>query len=349
MNSIIRALTLLSILYENTDKEHPLTQAELLEKMQEEGLGSATEKTVRSDLNNIIEYGYSMDYNRAGGYDDTNNGLVAYDGEEHKTNFRFVHLFSNYELNLLIELIKADTSIEKKDSERLIEKLKALGSSHYTYSADSICNLPTTFSTIDETRVQENLSIINEAINGDIKRKISFHLNTYDKDGKLVPVRNGHLYKENPYYVIKYRDRTYLLSTSGEYTDVHIMRLDLMSDLVVLNEKSLPKHKVDDIRDGGHTEFIRTHLNMHYDAPVEATIEIKNDAYVFLRDSFGENYEWKGSKDEETDVVKVKASKSALTDWAIRFYTDVKVTEPEDLIKDIRKKIKDLNLVYYLE
>ena len=53
MNSVIRALKLLEILKNYTDSNHKLTQSEVLNLMKELD-GCCTEKTLRTDLRNLI-------------------------------------------------------------------------------------------------------------------------------------------------------------------------------------------------------------------------------------------------------------------------------------------------------
>lgn len=333
VRSVIRALKLLEVLKVNTDSRHKLTQREVLELMEKEE-GQCTEKTLSRDIRNLMavlnpvidEYGEREDEFK-----------IVYDGiESGKNNIsgvRYIHDFTNDDLELLVELVKSDVDISKEDRGLLEKKLKRLGSKHYRYRTDAVGSVRQ-FSTIDKTHLKENLAMIKAAIAQ--KKKVSFIFNGYNREKKLTPVRERR-YVVSPYYLVIYGMKYYLLANTEPYENVSIYRVDLMSEAEVLDEKRKDSREVHGLEHDGITEYIEKHLNMYYDQPRSVTLKVRKDGYTILHDSFGEKYTVKRAIDSDYDEVDVDCSEHAMIDWAIQFDERIEVMRP----LGIRKKIKE--------
>ncbi len=339
MNSVIRALKLLEILKIYTDSKHKLTQSEVLDLMKALD-GYCTEKTLRADLRNLIaafnplieEYGTQKEEFR-----------ILYDkmeeGRHRMSGIWYQHEFSNRELELLIELLKSGADISREQRTVLENKLKKLGSKYYQYNTDSVDSIPQ-FSTIDKTYLKENLGTIKKAIAQN--KKVSFLFHGYNREGKLSPVRERR-YLVSPYYVLLYGMKYYLLANTGNYENVSIYRLDLMTEIKLEEEARKNIRMVKELEHGNITEYIEKHLNMNYDRPVTITLKIKENGYTALHDCFGDRFLYKKSIDAEYDEVEVVCSEHAMIDWAMQFCDRVEVIRPQS----VRKKIKEKTEMLY--
>ncbi len=339
MNSVIRALKLLEILKNYTDSNHKLTQSEVLNLMKELD-GCCTEKTLRTDLRNLIaalnpiveEYKTHREDFR-----------IVYDkmeeGRHRMSGIQYLHEFSNRELELLIELLKSGADISREQCTVLENKLKRLGSKYYRYNTDSVDSVPQ-FSTIDKTYLKENLDTIKKAIAQN--KKVSFLFNGYNREGKLSPVRNRK-YLVSPYYVLLYGMKYYLLANTRNYENVSIYRVDLMTKIEIVEEARKNIRMVKELEHVNITDYIEKHLNMNYDRPVTITLKIKENGYTALHDCFGDKFLYKKSIDAEHDEIEVVCSEHAMIDWAMQFCDRVEVIRPQS----IRKKIKEKAEVLY--
>ena len=321
MNSVIRALKLLEILKNYTDSNHKLTQSEVLNLMKELD-GCCTEKTLRTDLRNLIaalnpiveEYKTHREDFR-----------IVYDkmeeGRHRMSGIQYLHEFSNRELELLIELLKSGVDISREQCTVLENKLKRLGSKYYRYNTDFVDSVPQ-FSTIDKTYLKENLDTIKKAIAQN--KKVSFLFNGYNREGKLSPVRNRK-YLVSPYYVLLYGMKYYLLANTGNYENVSIYRLDLMTKIEIAEKARKNIRMVKELEHGN------------------ITLKIKENGYTALHDCFGDKFLYKKSIDAEHDEIEVVCSEHAMIDWAMQFCDRVEVIRPQS----IRKKIKEKAEVLY--
>lgn len=334
MNSVIRAWRLLEILKNNTDSHHKLTQNELLGLMKQMD-GQCTEKTLRTDIKNLIavlnpvtdEYTERKEEFR-----------IVYDGIEEGrkriSGVQYIHEFSNNDLKLLIRLVNSSRDISRQQSVLLEEKLKKLGSRYYEYHTDDIQDIPQ-FSTINRVFLQENIQIIKAAIAQN--KKISFIFNSYNREGNLEPVRDVR-YLVSPYYITSYGMKYYLLANTGNYENVSIYRLDLMTEVEITCEKRKNIRLVKELEHINAMRYMEKHVNMNYGTPITVTLKVRKDAYTPLHDFCGGKYIFKKSIDDNYDEVEVICSEQAAIDWAIQFQDKIKIIRPIAMQKKIKEK-----------
>lgn len=113
-----RLLFLLELLNLETDEKHPITVAEIIERLNAEGF-SANHHTVVGDINTLMAHGADVVCNKG------------------RTNQHFIgdRRFELPELMLLVDAVQVARFIPAKQSKNLIDKLSALVSVH---QADSL-------------------------------------------------------------------------------------------------------------------------------------------------------------------------------------------------------------------
>ena len=333
-NSIIRAFTLLDVLKKETDEEHRLSQRQLLELMQKKD-GSCTEKTLRTDLRCLMEslnppvteYAAQKDRFR-----------ICYDGMEdgrsRMSGISYIHEFSNEDLELLLELVQTCTEIGDEQKNRLAGRIKALGSRFYTYHTEALTAIPE-YNTIRADELRLNIRVLSAAIKQN--RRVTFVFQCYDRDGRLVPVRESR-YEVSPYHVVKYGPKYYLLCGHGTSEKTYVYRLDLMTDLQVTEEERTSIREIKELRHSGAMEYMERHLHMNYDEPRTVTLRLHRDVYTRFHDSFGSHYTVKRSVDEDHDEVEAYCSEQAILSWVILNSSSAEIIRPNAMRKKLREK-----------
>ena len=337
-NSIIRAFTLLEILKKESDETHKLSQKQLLALMKKKD-GRCTEKTLRTDLRNLmgILNPPSSEYEAR-----KEDFRIIYDGIEEErgrmTGIRYIHEFSNDDLELLLELLQTCTEIGGEKRRKITGNLKKLGSGHYTYNMEFIKGI-SEYSTMNTVWLRRTLRAAGAAIRQN--RRLSFVFNKYDRNGRLVPARDDR-YEVNPYYVVKYGVRYYLLASHKESEKIYIYRMDLMTDAELMEEERTSVRRIKELRHSSALEYMERHLHMNYDEPRTVVMRLHRSAYTRFHDSFGGNYTLVRAVDEEHDEVKVFCSENAIVNWAIQNSGDVEILRPESARKKIQEKAEAL-------
>lgn len=194
------------------------------------------------------------------------------------------HTFSYEEINMLIEGILFSRTLDTKTAHHLIEKIEEhLTTKFYKKGPKNICTVRETV-LADRDQLRENLLLIQRAI--DDKVRIRFRFNGYNRNRELEPVRTE---KDtvSPYYIVANGGRYYLLACKETSKDgapkrrMSIWRVDLMTDMEIpgrderrKGERALEKKQVEDLPREWSEDFPLHHLHMSFDKPVPIELRI---------------------------------------------------------------------------
>lgn len=272
------------------------------------------------------------------------------------TNLRYVHDFSFDELDTIINALYFSKTVNEEERDRLIYKLAKLSSKRYQKKWFSENNNRPVIKNIfqgivnnndaSRTELKKNIALIQSAI--DEKVKIQFIMNVYNAERELVPSwtdKKGKaiLRKVTPYHILVYNDRYYMLANYERYSNLSIWRIDLMSNVKLLEEAGRPKQEIKGMTNTWNgQEYMEQHLNMFYDDPVEVTLKVPNDHYTMMVDWFGNSFvKWRAI-DEKYDMVFVTCSEAAMINWAMQYSDVVEVLGPSDVQDAIEKRCRDV-------
>lgn len=272
------------------------------------------------------------------------------------TNLRYVHDFSFDELDTIINALYFSKTVNEEERDRLIYKMAKLSSKRYQKKWFSENNdrpvIKNIFQGIvnnndaSRTELKKNIALIQSAI--DEKVKIQFIMNVYNAERELVPSwtdKKGKaiLRKVTPYHILVYNDRYYMLANYERYSNLSIWRIDLMSNVKLLEEAGRPKQEIKGMTNTWNgQEYMEQHLNMFYDDPVKVTLKVPNDHYTMMVDWFGNSFvKWKAI-DEKYDMVFVTCSEAAMINWAMQYSDVVEVLGPSDVQDAIEKRCRDV-------
>ena len=376
-----RLIELLSVLKNKTDEKTTMTQEQILEEMKNNGC-DCSERTLRDYLKKIMlklnpedEDGYVEEGTSADDYTIVVKGLedklkTSSSKKLQLKQIRYNHIFSFQELNQLIESVLFMENMSDETKKRIIHKLQKLSSENFkkyspylsTYSGKLVENIVGGYknSRMDEAMVEKNLKEIREAIEYNNGRgcKISFHFYGYDKDSKLIPrcYDNGTqiTYVVNPYYVVLYHNKYYLICSKEPYNNVSIYRIDLMKHIQkkistqkngIVELRTFPS-KIEGLPQEWNGEvaskFLSQHLYMFYGNPISITIKLNRERYTLLHDNFGENYQFRKHIDDTWDEVVVKCVPDAMVTWAMQCCDYVEVLKPLEVRDAVKEKCQNL-------
>lgn len=272
------------------------------------------------------------------------------------TNLRYVHDFSFDELDTIINALYFSKTVNEEERDRLIYKLAKLSSKRYQKKWFSENNdrpvIKNIFQGIvnnndaSRTELKKNIALIQSAI--DEKVKIQFIMNVYNAERELVPSKiddSGKTIwsKVTPYHILIYNDKYYMLANCKPYSNVSVWRIDLMSDVKLLEEEGRPKREIKGMSDTWNgQEYMEKHLHMSYDAPTNVRLKVSNEYYTMMVDWFGNNFVKRREFDEKYDVVTVTCSEQAMINWAMQYSDVVEVLGPSEVQDAIEKRCRDV-------
>lgn len=360
--TIKRCFKLLDYLKRNTDSEHTITQAELRRDEEiSDYLGSRDTfnkmvRTLSTMLNTDGDDKIKPEEEWRLVYKAFRNFYGESDSEEDidlcsVRDIYYNHIFTDDEITEIINALRMSKTADEKVTERIINKVKReLVSKHYKEYSCRIYNSEYT----DADLLDTNLSLIQQAISK--RQQLSYRMNYYNNKMKLVPVRKTEKVI-SPHYIVTNAGRFYVIGCfEGEKKALCIIRIDLMSDVRILDKTVTSPKNIQGLPDIMEDNFKSLQLNMSYDAPIPVTMRITKRLtdsvigeavinHTFIHDIFGDRYTVLNS-DSEGDVIRVTCPPFAVKNLAMQYSDVVEVLAPDSLRNEIRDMIKKLNEKY---
>ncbi len=306
--SLIR---ILQILQKHTNADHPLTHAQIVERLEADYGIIIERKVVGRTVSLLNEIGYEIIATPKGCY-------------------WVEQPFEESELRLLIDSVLASKHISPQHSTELIEKLCGLSNKYFRRNVKNIYSV-NDWDKTENVSLFYNISIIDEAIAKNCK--ISFTYNKYGANKKLRASSNC---TASPYQMILHNQRYYLMCYVEKYEQMHYYRMERITDIMLLDEPQTPLRSIKGYENGIDYKRFNSQLPyMFADNPV--TVEFWAEEWVLdqVIDWFGKDITV--TPRGERYLVRVLVSPYAMEYWAMQYLKGVEVISPISL----REKIAD--------
>lgn len=326
---------ILEILRENTDANHTMDQKEILDRLNEEFHPPLERKTVRRNIEYLIDMGEPISYTEK----PRNNGNNIW------CDFYLERDFTEPELRLLIDGLLFSNHLPHKKCQDLIEKIEGLASMHFKSHVKHIKTL--TDPGINNEQIFYTIQILDEAISNE--RQVTFNYVNYGTDKKAHP-RLGedgkpYVYTVNPYQMAARDGKYYLICNHDKYDVLSNYRIDRIKDIKILEDKKRkPFSKLKDSNGDRFNleEYMRTHINMFSTGDTRVKFKIVPRMVTDVIDIFGKDVSFL-EEAEDYVVVSALVTEGAMFQFAKAYSPDVVVLEPPRLVdemKDWAKKVK---------
>ena len=300
-------MLILEVLEQYTDRDHRLTQQEIVDLLEKNYGVPCTRQTVKNNLMLLGEMGYEISME---------GGICLMSRQ-----------FENAELRMLIDSVLFSRTLSGEDAERLIKKLTAFGNKYFHAKVKHVCHLPKLIHS-DNKQVLLNLDVLNDAI--EQERKVSFTYNSYGKDFQLHP-RRKEPYIVNPYQMVVNQGRYYLLCSYDTSNRLSHYRLDYMTKLEMLDAKVKPMDQMEDFVQGySLPKHMEEHIYMFSGPSVQVKMRVRAVNMDALIDWFGKGFRIV-QEDADGRIVSVVCNEMAMKYWALQYGEYVEVLEPKSL------------------
>ncbi len=310
-------LRILQILEDETDKEHPYTQAQIIKRLAEKYDITVERKAVGRNLSLLKEAGFGIESTKAGSFFDDRT-------------------FEQSELRLLVDSILCSRYINKKHSEDLIEKIVALGGKNFKSHVKHIYSVGK-WSKSDNIEFFYNIEIADEAI--ETAKQITFYYNKFDETARLKKT-----YRQivSPYQMILHNQRYYLMAYNEYWKNMAFYRMDKITDVEILDKPQTPIKSVPGYKNGIDYKDLATSKPYLYADKAEKIVVACDKALMDdVVDWFGNGVSVRKGNEGQI-VVTLYASKDAMLYWALQYGKRAKVLEPEDLVQKIKQTLEDV-------
>jgi len=308
-----RLLVLLKMFYELTDKDHTMTNVEIIDYLEKENV-QANLATLRDDIALLKKHGYDIRtiVSRPNRY---------YWGERE---------FELSELKLLVDAVASSRFITESKSKVLSRKLYQFSSKHQRRGIKRNIAAVKRIKT-DNEEIYKIIDTVNDAINR--KKKIAFQYTEYNAKAKKILRNAGEVYELSPYALFWNDDNYYVVGWSEKHNNVSVFRADRLYAVAVLPERAEKRPEGFSLED-----YSKRIFEMYDGEPVAVRLKCRNDLMKYIVDRFGDDIEVK-TADKDHVIVTVSVSLSpTFYGWVFQFEGGIKILSP----KKAEKKISEM-------
>ena len=327
-------INILDILKKYTDENHRLSQKDIADILRREYNMSADRKSVKSNLMNLIDFGYHINYSES--------IRKTKDGEDKNvlTDWYISHDFDDSELRLLIDGLLFSEHIPFSQRMELIKKLEGLSSIYFKSRVKHIYTVSN--SCISNAQLFYTINILDEAI--EKKRQVEFEYCYYDIDKELHSRKNesGDIrqYIVNPYQMSVMSGRYYLICNYDKYDNISNYRVDRIKNIRMLETPTKPVEKTTGKKYGLKlAEHMSEHVYMFSSDIIN--VKFKANRYILsdIIDYFGSSANFSDVTEYDC-IVRVRISEEDMFKWAVQYSDHAVVLEPLSLKNRIIDALK---------
>ncbi len=310
-NKKLTILYILEILKEYSDEDHPLTQVEIIEKLNNIYSMPCERKTISRNIDYLIDFGYEI-------IKKGNSGCYLLSRD-----------FESSELTFLIDAVFNSKSITAKHARELTQKLTKNASVYdknrfkYILKADNVYRTPNKqlFYTIDT---------LNKAITEG--KKVSFNYNSFTTSKEFLPRNNGKTYVISPYYMANNNGKYYLICNYDHYDTLAHYKIDQITNIKIMPRSPIrPIETLSDYEPNFDiAKYINEKIYMFSGVSVDATLQVSPKIINDVIDWFGDNCHIREVHQDKI-IINVTANEQALIYWCLQYGENVIITNPISL------------------
>lgn len=314
-----RILMLEHYLLNHSDRDHPVTTADLAKACEEKGM-PAHRNTLADDLKTLKEAGVPVESVRIG------NG---------KGYFISERPFETTELMAMIDAVASSQFISERRSKSLIRKLAGQAIEQergdLTASAHAVNRIKT-----DNDIAISDIAVIAKAIKR--RKKIEFQYIDYLPTKEMILRHDGKVYSVSPYTMVWWNGRYYAPSYDEEKKDIVPYRIDRMRNVRISRENA------DLCLPFSQEEYCRNRMMMFggNKQDEDITLIAKNRRLGNLIDYFGDEIPTEIADEEHIRVTVHTAPSYTFFSWIFQFGGEISITGPEHVRAEYEELLREV-------
>lgn len=324
-----RLLKLMDIFQNETNEEKKLSVYDIsnmlkVEYSKETHEFKVDKKTIKSDINKLIESGFNID--------------VCIEKQGKKVYYYFGEALDMYEIRILLDAVYSAKSLTDKERNNLIKKIKLLTNKEDSEIYDSKLYVSSQPIVSENIHLKYYLDTIHKSIFKN--NKLKFQYGNYDTDKNFNKHHDEDFYIVQPYNLVWSNDFYYLVAYDEKKKKIINYRVDRMRT-VEAEEENFPIDDEFDI-----SAYLKSCFNM-YPGQVD-TVEIKfvNKLINAIIDRFGKEVVIV-NKDDKTFTIRFEAAvNEGLIRWILNWGADAEVISPQYLKSMLKEEITKMSSIY---
>lgn len=319
----LKLLKVWEILRQETDENHTMSTADLLERLADIGI-VCDRRTLYADIKALNDSGYKINCVRR------NYNEYYVDKRE----------FSMAEIQILMDAVQAASFITAEKTALLVDKISELAGSRRAEAIKSnVVSFNTTKSTNEEIFII--VTIITNALENN--KKVQFMYFDYDVHAKRIYRKDNKVYKVNPVATVFSEDKYYLLCYDDKHGNLAHYRIDRMANVAMTNEEITPSNKSSEFNIQKHKKQL---FGMYNGEEKEVTFEVDKSLIDVILDKFGMNIRLYNTSETTFRFKATVQISPVFLGWCCSFGDKLKVKAPTELIEQLNQYIEELRSIY---
>ena len=304
----LRPFYVAKLLYEQTDEDHYLTIAQIMEQLERDYGISTSRGTVGDDIKALQELGVEIEV-------------------EPSTQKRFYLIgrrFDLPELKTLIDAIESARFIPKEKSATLVEKLGSLTSRYNTEKLVRNVDVENRIKA-DNEKIYYIMEALNDAIN--TQKKVTFQYFTYNVKKEQKLKHDGCVYILSPYNLIWNGDYYYVVGFSEKHGGIGSFRLDR----IVRQPQILDEDSVQPPEDFDLNVYLNSMFRMYNGERKQIELVCDNSTMDAIIDKFGKDVTVYANDMQSFKAVVTTSLGNVFYSWIFGFGGKVAIKSPQDV------------------
>lgn len=316
----LKMLYLLKILSEETDEQHMLGAAGILDRLISYGI-KAERKALYDDIEQLRRFGYDIVYVKSR----TNGGYYLGNRE-----------FELPELKLLVDAVQASRFMTAKKSRELIGKLERFASKEEARQLQRQVFVAGRIKT-EQENIYYNVDAIHRALQEQVQ--IAFLYMEWGLDGRLHPKNDGRLYRISPWALLWSDENYYMIGFDGEAEMIKHYRVDKMQHIDMLDIK---RRGEEAFADFDLAAYANRTFGMYGGQAVEVRLVFQNYLAGVVMDRFGRETRMR-PVDEKHFRVRVQVAVSGqFFGWLTGLGNGVRLEGPDWVVEAYREHLQKI-------
>lgn len=315
----LKLLYILQMLEENTDENHPMSTAEIIKRLDANGIHSER-KSIYDDMEKLVEFGYDViqvQSRLGGGY------------------YLATREFELPELKLLVDAVQSSRFITTKKSRELIKKLEKKAGKYDAGKLQRQVYVAGRIKTENES-IYYNIDTIHRAIQEN--KQIGFSYLDWNLKKQLVARKNGD--KQVSPWALIWREENYYLAAFDESDGIiKHYRVDKMGKVLLLDK---PREGVEQF---AHVDLaVYTNQTFGMYGGQEEIVTMQFPAYLIgvVLDRFGKDADIRPMEDGSFRVRAKVAVSGQFFGWLAGIGKDAKILAPDTVKKSYYSWLQEI-------
>lgn len=323
----IKIIALLDILKKESDEDNPLSAEELCKRLGEMDI-TAERKSIYSDIETLIDYGYDILHTRG-----AKSGYYLASRE-----------FELPEVYLLTDAVQAASFITVKKTRELVKKLGNLLSEAQAKKKEKGIYIDNGHK-CDNEEIYYNIDNLSVAIAQRKKVELTYRVRAIDSDRKIVYKEKQ--YKLSPYALIWQNDHYYLVANFEKYNNLMHIRVDRMKKVNILGEDYRHFSEVCEYKEHFDiADYAKKSFQMYAGEETEIELECSEKILEQVVDRFSDKIFIRNVENGKFVFSTKVLLSDGLVNWILQFGNDIKVKGPCTFKNLVSEKVKELAEIY---